>query len=131
MGETIETEETESTVMKKLRKGGAVIIGVVNMHQLGMGTTGCNGSRYEIETLAESLWNCLCIDIMKIEMQYFLEKYSPRVQQKSHLPSAATSLSKTFLTIQNQNEASCVVPQFPHATLPHLHTSKSSSARFF
>ncbi|XP_065057461.1 uncharacterized protein LOC135685446 isoform X2 [Rhopilema esculentum] len=45
LGETVETEETEAMVMKKLRNGGAVIIGVANMHQLGMGTTGCNGSR--------------------------------------------------------------------------------------
>jgi len=45
LGETIETEETESPVVNKLRKGGAVIIGIANMHQLGMGTTGCNGSR--------------------------------------------------------------------------------------
>ena len=55
MGETIETEETESPVVNKLRKGGAVIIGIANMHQLGMGPTGCNGSRYEFKTLVESL----------------------------------------------------------------------------
>ena len=55
MGKKVETEETEATVMKKLRKGGAVIIGIANMHQLGMGTTGCNGSRYGIEARIESL----------------------------------------------------------------------------
>ena len=44
LGEAIETEETESIVMNKLRNGGAMIIGIANMHQLGMGTTGCNGS---------------------------------------------------------------------------------------
>ena len=38
-------------MVNKLRKGGAVIIGIANMHQLGMGTTGCNGSRYEIKLL--------------------------------------------------------------------------------
>ena len=51
MGETVETEETEAPYINKLRKGGAVIIGIANMHQLGMGTSGCNGSRYELVEL--------------------------------------------------------------------------------
>ena len=98
MGESLETEETESTVVKKLRKGGALIIGVANMHQLGMGTTGCNGSRYEIELLEESPRSCLCIGIVKIEAQYFLEKHPPRVQKRSNLPPTATCLCETFIT---------------------------------
>eukprot|EP00794_Sanderia_malayensis_P000653 gene653-1321_t len=45
LGDFIETEDSESTVVKKLRQGGAIILGVTNMQQLGIGITGCNGSR--------------------------------------------------------------------------------------
>eukprot|EP00794_Sanderia_malayensis_P000647 gene648-1315_t len=45
LGDFIETEDSESAVVRKLRQGGAVILGVTNMQQLGLGITGCNGSR--------------------------------------------------------------------------------------
>ncbi|XP_072036786.1 uncharacterized protein [Amphiura filiformis] len=36
----------DATLVTKFRKAGAVIIGISNMHELGMGTTGNNVSRY-------------------------------------------------------------------------------------
>ncbi|KAJ7316116.1 hypothetical protein JRQ81_002278 [Phrynocephalus forsythii] len=42
----LEPETRDATVTKKLREAGAVIIGVSNMHELGIGTTGCNPNRY-------------------------------------------------------------------------------------
>ncbi|XP_026531252.1 fatty acid amide hydrolase-like isoform X2 [Notechis scutatus] len=44
LGKKPETED--ATVTKKLREAGAIIIGVSNMHELGIGTTGCNPNRY-------------------------------------------------------------------------------------
>ncbi|XP_078088841.1 uncharacterized protein LOC144506507 [Mustelus asterias] len=44
LGEERETED--ATVTRKLREAGAVIIGVSNMHELGLGVTGCNVNRY-------------------------------------------------------------------------------------
>ena len=44
MGDTPATED--ATIVKKLRDGGAVIIGITNMHELGIGTTGNNPNRY-------------------------------------------------------------------------------------
>ncbi|XP_078416082.1 uncharacterized protein LOC144691652 [Cetorhinus maximus] len=44
LGEERETED--ATVTRKLREAGAVIIGVSNMHELGLGVTGCNTNRY-------------------------------------------------------------------------------------
>ncbi|KAG8130122.1 hypothetical protein E2320_016767 [Naja naja] len=44
LGTKPETED--ATVTKKLREAGAIIIGVSNMHELGIGTTGCNPNRY-------------------------------------------------------------------------------------
>ncbi|XP_066279665.1 uncharacterized protein [Branchiostoma lanceolatum] len=35
----------DSTVAVKLREAGAVILGVANMHELGMGVTGCNPNK--------------------------------------------------------------------------------------
>eukprot|EP00058_Branchiostoma_floridae_P004812 XP_002590300.1 hypothetical protein BRAFLDRAFT_121360 [Branchiostoma floridae] len=35
----------DSTVVAKLREAGAVILGVANMHELGMGVTGCNPNK--------------------------------------------------------------------------------------
>ncbi|KAJ6658303.1 hypothetical protein lerEdw1_020575 [Lerista edwardsae] len=39
-------EAEDATVTRKLREAGAMIIGVSNMHELGIGTTGCNPSRH-------------------------------------------------------------------------------------
>ncbi|XP_051869584.1 uncharacterized protein LOC127569212 [Pristis pectinata] len=44
LGEERETED--ATVARKLREAGAIIIGVSNMHELGLGVTGCNVNRY-------------------------------------------------------------------------------------
>ncbi|KAH0628673.1 hypothetical protein JD844_010085 [Phrynosoma platyrhinos] len=44
LGTKPETED--ATVTRKLREAGAIIIGVSNMHELGIGTTGCNPNRY-------------------------------------------------------------------------------------
>ncbi|XP_046848767.1 fatty acid amide hydrolase-like [Xenia sp. Carnegie-2017] len=44
MGE--EVEQTDSNLISRLKELGAVIIGVTNMHELGMGTTGVNPNRY-------------------------------------------------------------------------------------
>lgn len=44
LGEEQATED--ATVARKLREAGAVIIGVSNMHELGLGVTGCNVNRY-------------------------------------------------------------------------------------
>ncbi|KAJ7363456.1 hypothetical protein OS493_009610 [Desmophyllum pertusum] len=43
MGSTPSTED--ASVVKKLRDGGAIIIGISNMHELGIGTTGNNPNR--------------------------------------------------------------------------------------
>lgn len=43
MGEEIESKDCN--LVCKLRNLGAVIIGVTNMHELGMGTTGINPNR--------------------------------------------------------------------------------------
>lgn len=43
MGNTPSTKD--ACIVKKLRAGGAVIIGVSNMHELGIGTTGNNPNR--------------------------------------------------------------------------------------
>lgn len=43
MGNTPATED--ATIVKKLRDGGALIIGITNMHELGIGTTGNNPNR--------------------------------------------------------------------------------------
>ena len=43
MGSTPATED--ATIVKKLRDGGAIIIGISNMHELGIGTTGNNPNR--------------------------------------------------------------------------------------
>uniref|UniRef100_A0ABM5FQW8 Uncharacterized protein isoform X1 n=2 Tax=Pogona vitticeps TaxID=103695 RepID=A0ABM5FQW8_9SAUR len=42
----LEPETEDATVTKKLREAGAIIIGVSNMHELGIGTSGCNPNRY-------------------------------------------------------------------------------------
>ncbi|XP_078265219.1 uncharacterized protein LOC144598735 [Rhinoraja longicauda] len=44
LGEERATED--AAVTRKLREAGAVIIGVSNMHELGLGVTGCNTNRY-------------------------------------------------------------------------------------
>ncbi|XP_067849100.1 uncharacterized protein [Heptranchias perlo] len=44
LGEERETED--ATITRKLRDAGAIIIGVSNMHELGLGITGCNVNRY-------------------------------------------------------------------------------------
>ena len=36
----------EDGMVNKLRQGGAVFIGITNMHQLGIGLTGINPSKY-------------------------------------------------------------------------------------
>ena len=43
MGSTPATED--ATIVKKLRDGGAIIIGISNMNELGIGTTGNNTNR--------------------------------------------------------------------------------------
>lgn len=43
MGKTPSTEDAH--IVKKLRDGGAIIIGIANMHELGIGTTGNNPNR--------------------------------------------------------------------------------------
>lgn len=43
MGRTRSTEDAH--IVKKLRMGGAIIIGITNMHELGIGTTGNNPNR--------------------------------------------------------------------------------------
>lgn len=43
MGRTRSTEDAH--IVKKLRIGGAIIIGITNMHELGIGTTGNNPNR--------------------------------------------------------------------------------------
>lgn len=40
-----EVEQQDSNLVKKLRNLGAIIIGVTNMHEIGMGTTGINPNR--------------------------------------------------------------------------------------
>nr|XP_005993677.2 PREDICTED: fatty acid amide hydrolase-like [Latimeria chalumnae] len=39
-------EEEDAAVTKKLREAGAVIIGLANMHELGIGTLGCNPNKF-------------------------------------------------------------------------------------
>ena len=46
MGE--EVEEEDCNLIAKLRDLGAIIIGVTNMHELGLGTTGINPNRYKL-----------------------------------------------------------------------------------
>lgn len=41
-----EPETSDATITKKLREAGAIILGVTNMHELGIGTTGCNPNRF-------------------------------------------------------------------------------------
>ncbi|XP_022794947.1 fatty acid amide hydrolase-like [Stylophora pistillata] len=43
MGRTRSTEDAH--IVKKLRMGGAIIIGITNMHEVGIGTTGNNPNR--------------------------------------------------------------------------------------
>ena len=43
-GNHITTEGEEGWMVNKLRKGGALFIGVSNMHQMGIGITGINAS---------------------------------------------------------------------------------------
>jgi Asp-tRNA(Asn)/Glu-tRNA(Gln) amidotransferase A subunit family amidase len=43
MGQVV--EEQDSNLVAKLRGLGAIIIGVTNMHELGLGTTGVNPNR--------------------------------------------------------------------------------------
>lgn len=43
LGSSPETED--AAIVKKLRDGGAVIIGLSNMHELGIGVTGNNPNR--------------------------------------------------------------------------------------
>ena len=43
MGSTPATED--ACIVKKMREGGAIIIGIANMHELGIGTTGSNPNR--------------------------------------------------------------------------------------
>lgn len=43
MGSTPATED--AYIVKKMRQGGAIIIGIANMHELGIGTTGSNPNR--------------------------------------------------------------------------------------
>ncbi len=40
-----EVEEEDCNMVTKLRELGAVIIGMTNMHELGLGTTGVNPNR--------------------------------------------------------------------------------------
>lgn len=40
----IRSRDEEGTMVRKLREGGAIFIGVSNMHQLGIGVTGINNS---------------------------------------------------------------------------------------
>ena len=44
MGERVATQD--ASVVKKLRDGGAIILGITNMHEVGIGTTGSNINRY-------------------------------------------------------------------------------------
>uniref|UniRef100_A0A8C8S821 Amidase domain-containing protein n=1 Tax=Pelusios castaneus TaxID=367368 RepID=A0A8C8S821_9SAUR len=41
-----EPETEDATVTRKLREAGAIIIGISNMHELGIGTSGCNPNRF-------------------------------------------------------------------------------------
>ncbi|XP_074856643.1 uncharacterized protein LOC142016206 [Carettochelys insculpta] len=41
-----EPETEDATVTRKMREAGAIIIGVSNMHELGIGVTGCNPNRF-------------------------------------------------------------------------------------
>ena len=43
MGNTPSTKD--AYIVKKLRDGGAILIGLSNMHELGIGTTGNNPNR--------------------------------------------------------------------------------------
>ena len=43
MGSSPSTKD--ASIVKKLRDGGAIIIGMSNMHELGIGTTGSNPNR--------------------------------------------------------------------------------------
>ena len=40
-----EPSTKDACIVKKLRDGGAIIIGLSNMHELGVGTTGNNPNR--------------------------------------------------------------------------------------
>jgi len=40
-----EPAKEDAVIVKKLRDGGAIIIGITNMHELGIGTTGSNPNR--------------------------------------------------------------------------------------
>ena len=40
-----EPAKEDAVIVKKLRDGGAIIIGITNMHELGIGTTGNNPNR--------------------------------------------------------------------------------------
>ena len=44
----------EDGMVNKLRRGGAVFIGITNMHQLGVGLTGINPSKYVRSIVFES-----------------------------------------------------------------------------
>ena len=55
MGKTPSTEDAH--IVKKLRDGGAIIIGIANMHELGIGTTGNNPNRWQSWTPHHSMCN--------------------------------------------------------------------------
>lgn len=55
MGKTPSTEDAH--IVKKLRDGGAIIIGIANMHELGIGTTGNNPNRWQSWTPYHSMCN--------------------------------------------------------------------------
>ena len=40
-----EPAKEDAIAVKRLREGGAIIIGITNMHELGIGTTGNNPNR--------------------------------------------------------------------------------------
>ena len=42
-----EPAKEDAFIVKKLRDGGAIVIGITNMHELGIGTTGNNPNRLE------------------------------------------------------------------------------------
>eukprot|EP00118_Oscarella_pearsei_P021094 m.234627 g.234627 ORF g.234627 m.234627 type:complete len:75 (+) comp40113_c0_seq16:713-937(+) len=47
LGESPSTKD--ASIVKKIRDAGAVIIGVTNMHELGIGTTGSNPNKFALK----------------------------------------------------------------------------------
>lgn len=66
-----EPSQTDATVVRKLREAGAVVIGIANMHELGIGTTGCNSNRC-YPAYCMLLCERKCILVFHVQIPWFV-----------------------------------------------------------